>query len=147
MPRTIYKTLKQLKEILAFLQTLFLVSRMLSKIALAATISKSRFFSFPFPGAYVCSQNKRFIAANYGKTGDAFSIGGRRVAAPRLKRIQHAKKPGTNSAPSSGGKSKPSSADGRIIRIVNAADHSVSERVLLNLKTTQGSKKATFYSP
>ena len=27
-------------------------------------------------GAYVCSENRRFIAANYGKTGQAFNISG-----------------------------------------------------------------------
>ena len=41
----------------------------------------------------------------------------------------------TSSAPSG---DKPNSADGRVIKIVSAEDHSVTERVLLNLRTTQG---------
>ena len=91
-------------------------------------------------GAYVCSQNKRFIAANYGKKGDAFYIDGQRPKKrlPRMTPIKPKNRRGSSSAPSSGGSTRGRSADGRIIRIVNADDHSISERVLLNLKTTQG---------
>jgi len=49
----------------------------------------------------------------------------------RLKRISYNRKGG--GAPNT----KPGSGDGRIIKIVSARDFSVSERVLLNLKTTQ----------
>lgn len=86
--------------------------------------------------SYVCSQNRRFVPANYGQTGDAFALDGGASArsTSRLRRISYNKKT-TNSAPTGG--NKPGSGDGRVIKIVNADDHHINERVLLNLKTTQ----------
>ena len=73
-------------------------------------------------GAYICSQNKRFVAGNYGKRGTAFSLDGRGGRGSR--RVKN-----NNSAPSSGssgggggGGKKPNSADGRIIKYAENAD-------------------------
>lgn len=87
-------------------------------------------------GEYVCSQDRRFIPGNYGRTGNAFLVDGGASARSnrRFRRSRNVMGKKTNSAPTS---DKPNSADGRVIKIVNAEDHSVTERVLLNLKTTQ----------
>lgn len=44
---------------------------------------------------------------------------------------------GNTSGGSSSSMAGPGSRDGRIIQIINNSDHSVSSRVLLNMKTTQ----------
>ena len=79
-------------------------------------------------GEYVCSATKKFVPGNYGRTGDAFLIDGGISARNRLR------KQAVNKNILAG---KPNSADGKIIKIVSAEDYEMSERVLLNLRTTQ----------
>ncbi len=93
---------------------------------------------------------KHFIPANYGRTGEGFVIDGvtEREAGRAGQRISglstgfhsapvyHSN--GSSSGSSGGGGGKPgSSGDGRVIKIINAHDGSLHERVLLNLRTTQ----------
>ncbi len=93
------------------------------------------FFQVENGGEYVMASSKKFTPANYGRTGGAFELDGgasRRNNLNKLKRISYNKKGGTSSAPT-----KPGSADGKVIKIVSAEDFSSSERVLLNMRTTQ----------
>jgi len=80
---------------------------------------------------YVASNTRRFVPANYGRTGEAFWMEGRRYSrvGPYRKR--------SGSSKSSGSDSKPGSGDGKVIKIVNNEDTALSEKVLLNLKTSQ----------
>ena len=82
--------------------------------------------------SFVASSSRKFIPANYGRTGDSFWLDGGRG---RLQRIAYRRRSAGSKSSSSDG--KPGSGDGRVIKIVNYEDPHVSERVLLNLKTTQ----------
>ena len=95
-------------------------------------------------GEYVCSSSRRFVAANYGATGDSFMLDG--LSGPsrsNSRMLKHHPEPrkitSSTSAPSTTGRDsdKPGSGDGRIIRIINYDNKDMSERVLLNLKTSQ----------
>ena len=81
--------------------------------------------------SYVASNTRRFIPANYGRTGEAFWINGKR----KPKNLQYRKRSGSSKSSSSDG--KPGSGDGKVIKIVNNEDSSISEKVLLNLRTSQ----------
>ena len=83
--------------------------------------------------SYVASNTRRFNPANYGRTGDAFWMNGRRDR--QTKSLQYRKRSGSSKSSSSEG--KPGSGDGKVIKIVNNEDSSVSEKVLLNLRTAQ----------
>ena len=82
--------------------------------------------------SYVASNTKKFFPANYGRVGDAFYLEGSRG---RIMRSSFRKRSGSSKSSSSD--SKPGSGDGKVIKIINNEDPSVSERVLLNLKTSQ----------
>ena len=81
--------------------------------------------------SYVASNTRRFVPANYGRTGEAFWMNGKRYSRnnPYRKR--------SGSSISSSTDSKPGSGDGKVIKIVNNEDTSISEKVLLNLRTSQ----------
>jgi hypothetical protein len=98
--------------------------------------------------SYVASNSRRFVPANYGRTGEAFfahrrtpgytsyaAAGG--VATLHRRRRSLSSK--SSSADSGGGASKPGSGntEGKIIKIINNEEPGLSERVLLNLKTSQ----------
>lgn len=90
-------------------------------------------------GTYVCSEVKIFIPANYGRNGEGFLIDGitqdaERRANPRFTGFDSAAAGGGSGGNPAG---KPGSGDGRVIRIINANERSLHERVLLNLRTTQ----------
>ena len=82
--------------------------------------------------SFVASSSRKFVPANYGRTGDAFWLDGGRE---RLQKIAYRRRSAGSKSSSSDG--KPGSGDGRIIKIINNDQPSLSERVLLNLKTTQ----------
>ena len=114
-------------------------------------------------GVYVCSASKRFQPGNYGVYGDGFAVEDSSPTPPKtvghglIDRNtsksglfqKHRSAPQSASTdfdfgnraviPNGGFKSggKPSSGDGRVIRIINADQQNINERVLLNLKTTQ----------
>ena len=81
--------------------------------------------------SYVASNTRRFVPANYGRTGEAFWMNGKRYSRnnPYRKR--------SGSSISSSTDSKPGSGDGKVIKIVNNEDTTISEKVLLNLRTSQ----------
>lgn len=82
--------------------------------------------------SYVASNSRRFIAANYGRVGEAFWMEG-----SRTKHVRIVTRKSSGSSKSSSNDSKPGSGDGRVIKIINNDDTTVSERVLLNLRTSQ----------
>ena len=81
--------------------------------------------------SYVASNTRRFTPANYGRTGESFWMNGKR----QPKTLQYRKRSGSSKSSSSDG--KPGSGDGKVIKIVNNEDSSISEKVLLNLRTSQ----------
>ena len=83
--------------------------------------------------SYVASNSRRFAPANYGRTGEGFWMNGKRDR--QTKNLQYRKRSGSSKSSSSEG--KPGSGDGKVIKIVNNEDSSVSEKVLLNLRTAQ----------
>ena len=83
--------------------------------------------------SYVASNTRRFTPANYGRTGEAFWMNGRRDR--QTKNFHYRNRSGSSKSSSSEG--KPGSGDGKVIKIVNNEDTSVSEKVLLNLRTAQ----------
>lgn len=82
--------------------------------------------------SYVASNTRRFIPANYGRTGESFFMNGRRYS---QRNKSYRKRSG--SSVSSSTDSKPGSGDGKVIKIVNNGDTTISEKVLLNLRTSQ----------
>ena len=105
-------------------------------------------------GIYICSSSKKFVPGNYGGYGGMENF--KEVSEFRSPSPPPRAGPPTNifrnkvpnsaaqsvSSESSGGGvrsgGKPSSGgDGKIIRIINADQQEIRERVLLNLKTTQ----------
>jgi hypothetical protein len=100
--------------------------------------------------SYVAANNRRFVPANYGRTGEAFfqhrgggGGGGRysslsasqqQLAYNRRRRRSLSSK---SSSADSASKLGSGSTDGKIIKIINNDEPSLSERVLLNLKTSQ----------
>ena len=96
--------------------------------------------------SYVAANNRRFIPANYGRTGEAFfhnrgGGGGRYTSSSASQQLNFSRRRRSLSSKSSSADSasKPSSGstEGKIIKIINNDDPSLSERVLLNLKTSQ----------
>ena len=85
--------------------------------------------------SYVASNTRRFVPANYGRTGEAFWLGGKRYTRGTRGANPYRKRSG--SSVSSSTDSKPGSGDGKVIKIVNNEDTTVSEKVLLNLRTSQ----------
>ena len=82
--------------------------------------------------SYVASNTRKFFPANYGRVGEAFWLEGSRG---RTMRTSFRKRSGSSKSSSSDG--KPGSGDGKVIKIFNNDDTSITERVLLNLKTSQ----------
>ena len=80
--------------------------------------------------AYVASNSRRFKPGNYGKLGDKFVI-------KKKKSRMNQSLPRSGSSTPSSATSKPSSANSKVIKIVNHDDPTLSEKVLLNLKTSQ----------
>ena len=81
-------------------------------------------------GAYVASNSRRFKPGNYGKLGDKFLIKKKKARGNRSL-------PRSGSSTPSSAASKPNSANSKVIKIVNHDDPTLSEKVLLNLKTSQ----------
>jgi len=98
--------------------------------------------------SYVAANSRRFVPANYGRTGEAFlphrtagtytsysaaAGGSSQQLLQRRRRSLSSKSSSADSA------SKPGSGntEGKIIKIVNNDEPGLSERVLLNLKTSQ----------
>jgi hypothetical protein len=98
--------------------------------------------------SYVAANSRRFVPANYGRTGEAFlphrtagtytsysaAAGG---ASQQL--LQRRRRSLSSKSSSADSASKPGSGntEGKIIKIVNNDEPGLSERVLLNLKTSQ----------
>ena len=79
---------------------------------------------------YVASNTRRFVPANYGRTGEGFWLNGKRYS-------RNTRRKTSGSSMSSSTDSKPGSGDGKVIKIVNNEDTNISEKVLLNLRTSQ----------
>ena len=117
-------------------------------------------------GTYICSSSKKLLPGNYGSFGDDFHVNNDPIPPPPrspspirggVQTNLFSRKSTVNSAPISSDSisdflenrdreksgngiragSKPSSGDGKIIRIINADEQHIKERVLLNLKTSQ----------
>jgi hypothetical protein len=100
--------------------------------------------------SYVAANSRRFVPANYGRTGEAFlphrtagtytsysaAAGG---GASQLQLQQRRRRSLSSKSSSADSASKPGSGstEGKIIKIVNNDEPGLSERVLLNLKTSQ----------